>query len=105
MAYDIIGIINFYTLPFLLFLLGAWGIIVLRRNIIMLLISIELMLLGVNLALIFTSIFLDDLSGQIFSLFILIVAGGESAIGLAILVSFYRLQGIISMNYISFLKG
>jgi len=71
----------------------------------MILISIELMLLGVNLAFILFSVFLDDISGQIFSLFILTVAGGESAIGLAILVSFYRLQGIISVDYVSFLKS
>jgi NADH-quinone oxidoreductase subunit K len=63
------------------------------------------MLLAVNLAFIFFSVFLDDLSGKIFALFILTVAGGESAIGLAILVAFYRLQGIISVDYVSFLKS
>lgn len=105
MALEILGSINFFNLPLSLFLIGAWGIFVLRRNIIMLLISIELLLLAVNLAFIFFSVLLDDLSGQLFSLFILTVAGGESAIGLAILVSFYRLQGVISVDFVSFLKG
>lgn len=100
-----IGIVNFFNLPFVLFVLGAWGLFVLRRNVIMILVSIELLLLSVNLAFIFFSVFIDDLLGQVFSLFVLTVAGGESAIGLAILVAFYRLQGVISVDFVSFLKG
>jgi NADH-quinone oxidoreductase subunit K len=67
--------------------------------------SIEIMLLAVNLNFIFFSIYLDDLIGQLFSLYILTVAAAESAIGLAILVVYYRLRGIISIDNISLLKG
>lgn len=95
---------QFISFPLCIFLLGIWGL-VLRKNLILVLISIELLLLSVNLLFIFFSLYLDDISGQVFSLFILTVAGGESAIGLAILVSFYRLQSLISIDLVSFLKG
>jgi len=104
-AIGTVGLTSLFNLPFVLFLLGAWGIFVLRRNLILLLVSLELMLLAVNLAFIFSSLFLDDIVGQVFSLFILTVAAGESAIGLAIMVSFYRLQGVISLEALSHLKG
>lgn len=61
--------------------------------------------MSLNLIFILSSIYLDDISGQVFALFVLTVAGGESAIGLAILVSFYRLQSLISVDLVSFLKG
>lgn len=67
--------------------------------------SIELMLLAINFNLIIFSVYLDDIIGQVFSLFILTVAASESAIGLAILVIYYRLRGIISVDYISTIKG
>ena len=67
--------------------------------------SIEIMLLAINLNFIFFSIYLDDIMGQIFSLYILTVAAAESAIGLAILVVYYRLRGVISIDNISLLKG
>jgi NADH:ubiquinone oxidoreductase subunit K len=67
--------------------------------------SIELMLLSGNLMFIFFSIYLDDALGQIFSLFILSIAASESAIGLALIVIFYRLRGVISIDYISTIKG
>ncbi len=67
--------------------------------------SIEIMLLAINLNFIFFSIYLDDIIGQIFSLYILTVAAAESAIGLAILVVYYRLRGVISIDNISLLKG
>jgi NADH-quinone oxidoreductase subunit K len=67
--------------------------------------SIELILLSVNLLFIFFSLYLDDMSGQIFSLYILTIAAAESAIGLALIVIYYRLRGIISVDYISTIKG
>lgn len=76
-----------------------------RKNFLVILMSIEIMLLAVNLNFIFFSIYLDDLIGQIFALYILTVAAAESAIGLAILVVYYRLRGIIAVDNISSLKG
>jgi NADH-quinone oxidoreductase subunit K len=67
--------------------------------------SIELMLLAVNLLFIFLSIYLDDIIGQIFSLYILTIAAAESSIGLALIVIYYRLRGTISVDYISSIKG
>jgi NADH-quinone oxidoreductase subunit K len=67
--------------------------------------SIELMLLAVNILFIFLSIYLDDIIGQIFSLYILTIAAAESSIGLALIVIYYRLRGTISVDYISSLKG
>jgi NADH-quinone oxidoreductase subunit K len=76
-----------------------------RKNFLVILMSIEIMLLAVNLNFIFFSIYLDDLIGQIFALYVLTVAAAESAIGLAILVVYYRLRGIIAVDNISSLKG
>jgi len=97
--------INLLIIPIILFFLALWGIVVLRKNLLFILISIEVLLLAVNLSFLFASFFLDDIFGQIFSLFILTIAGAESAIGLAILVSFYRLQNVIAIDLVSFLKG
>ncbi|EPS73333.1 hypothetical protein M569_01418, partial [Genlisea aurea] len=88
-----------------LFLIGAFGVFITRRNIIVVLMSIELMLLGVNLFFIFLSVFLDDSLGQVFSLYILTIAAAESAIGLALIVIYYRLRSVISIDYISTIKG
>jgi NADH-quinone oxidoreductase subunit K len=76
-----------------------------RKNIILMLMSIELMLLAVNLNFIIFSVFLDDIMGQIFALFVLTVAAAESAIGLAILVVYYRIRGTVSIEYINLLKN
>ena len=76
-----------------------------RKNIILMLMSIELMLLAVNLNLIIFSVFLDDVVGQLFALFILTVAAAESAVGLSILVVYYRIRGTISIEYINLMKG
>jgi NADH-quinone oxidoreductase subunit K len=96
---------QFLALSFILFILGLWGIFLNRKNLILILMSIELMLLAVNLNFILFSIVLDDLFGQLFALFILTVAAAESAIGLAILVAFYRLRGSIAINYLNTMKG
>ena len=95
----------FIFINFFLFLLGLWGIIATRKNIIIILMSIELMLLSINLNFIVFSILLDDILGQIFALLVLTVAAAEAAIGLAILIIFYRIRGIISIDFISVIKG
>lgn len=87
------------------FLIGILGIFLIKKNIIIILMSIELMLLAININFVIFSVYLDDITGQIFALFILTVAAAESAIGLAILVVYYRIKGIISINFINSIKG
>lgn len=89
----------------ILFFIGMIGIFITRKNIIIILMCIELMLLAVNMNFIVYSSYLDDLLGQIFALFILTVAAAESAIGLAILVVYYRINGTIMTLFINSLKG
>lgn len=89
----------------MLFLLGVWGIFFNRKNILIMLMSIELMLLAVNLNFLIFSTYLDDLIGQLFSLLILTVAAAESSIGLALLVIYYRTRGTIAIEYMNLLKG
>lgn len=96
---------HYLTLSAILFFLGLAGVIANRKNIIYILMSIELMLLGVNLQMVSFSAYYSDLSGQIFTMFILTVAAAEVAIGLAILVSFYRNKNSISVADINQLKG
>lgn len=88
-----------------LFFLGLGGIIVNRKNILIILMSIEQMLLAVNLNFIYSSIFLDDIAGQVFGIFILTVAAAESAIGLAILLVYYRVRGSIDIEKINLIQG
>ncbi|MCL4150532.1 UNVERIFIED_CONTAM: hypothetical protein GTU68_038558 [Idotea baltica] len=90
---------------FLLFLVGVLGIFITRKNIIIILMCVELMLLGVNLEFIIFSLYFDDIIGQLFSLFVLTVAAAESAIGLAILVVYFRIKGTIGTLFINSLKG
>lgn len=96
---------SFLRVSLILFLLGLSGIMLNRRNIIVVLMSIELMLLAVNLNFIVFSVFLDDLMGQVFALFVLTVAAAESAIGLAILVVYYRVRGSIAIQSINLMHG
>ena len=99
-------LINHYLiLSSLIFLLGVIGIFLNRKNVISILMSIELILLGVNINFIAFSYFSSDLIGQIFSLFILTVAAAEAAIGLAILVVYFRNKGTIDVKDINVLKG
>jgi NADH-quinone oxidoreductase subunit K len=88
-----------------LFLIGLSGIFLNRKNIIILLMSIELMLLAINFNFIIFSVFLDDILGQLFALLILTVAAAESAIGLAILIIYYRIRGAIAIELINLIKG
>lgn len=90
---------------FFLFFTGILGIVTNQRSILLILMCIELMLLSVNLNFIVFSVYLDDAYGQIFSLFILTVAAAESAIGLAVLILYYRIRGKISINQKATLKG
>lgn len=100
-----IDFLTFLMVPISLFLIGLGGIMLNQRNIIIVLMSIELMLLAVNLNFIISSVFLDDLFGQVFALFILTVAGAESAVGLAILVVYYRVRGSIEMDTCNLMQG
>lgn len=89
----------------LLFIIGSFGMFTSRKHIIITLISLEIILLAININFMVFSVYLDDFLGQIYSLLIFTVAAGESAIGLAILIVFYRLRGGISTNLIQLLKG
>jgi NADH-quinone oxidoreductase subunit K len=88
-----------------LFLIGALGLVLNRKNILITLMSIELMLLAVNLNFVIFSIYLDDITGYVFVLFILTIAAAESAIGLAILTIYYRLKNTIQIDKIKNIKG
>lgn len=98
-------LVNYLWLSTALFLLGIWGVFLNRKNVIIMLMSIELMLLAINLSFIVFSVYLDDIIGQIFALLVLTVAGAESAIGLALLVVYYRIRGTIDVEFINILKG
>nr|AST08907.1 NADH dehydrogenase subunit 4L [Micractinium conductrix] len=98
-------LVKYLAVSMILFLLGIWGIFLNRKNILVMLMSIELMLLAVNLNFLVFSVYLDDLLGQLFALLILTVAAAESAIGLALLVVYYRIRGTIAVEFINLLKG
>ena len=100
-----VGISHFLTVSAILFTLGVFGIFLNRKNIIVILMSIELILLSVNINFVAFSAHLGDLAGQVFTMFILTVAAAEAAIGLAILVVYFRNRGSIEVEDISTLKG
>ena len=100
-----IGIGHYLTLGAIIFLIGIVGIFLNRKNVIVILMSIELILLAVNINLVAFSIFINDISGQIFTLFIFTVAAAEAAIGLAIIVVYFRNAGSIRVEDIEKLKG
>ncbi len=87
------------NLSIIIFIIGILGFILNRKNIILMIISIELMLLSVTLLLLIVSYTIDDNIGQVFSIYIISIAGAESVIGLSILVSYYRLRGTISLQH------
>ena len=97
--------VKFLVFSTILFLLGVLGIFIARKNIIIILMCVELMLLAVNLNFIVFSVYLDDILGEVFALFVLTVAAAEASIGLAILVVYYRIRGTVGIDYISSLKG
>ena len=100
-----IGLGHYLTLGAVIFTIGVIGIFLNRKNVIVILMSIELILLAVNINLVSFSIFLNDINGQIFTLFILTVAAAEAAIGLAIIVVYYRGSQTIRVEEINKLKG
>ncbi|WP_395664985.1 NADH-quinone oxidoreductase subunit NuoK [Methylocella sp.] len=100
-----VSLAHFLITAAIIFTIGVAGIILNRKNIIVVLMSVELILLSVNVNLVAFSSFLGDLTGQIFSLFILTVAAAEAAIGLAILVAYYRNRGSIAVEDINMMKG
>jgi NADH-quinone oxidoreductase subunit K len=101
----VIGIEHYIVVSAILFVLGVLGIFLNRKNIIVILMAIELILLSVNLQLVAFSAFLGDLVGQVFAMFVLSVAAGEAAVGLAILVIYFRGRGTIAVDDVDRLKG
>ena len=100
-----IGLTHYLSVAAILFSLGIFGIFVNRKNVIIILMSIELMLLAVNINLVAFSTALGDMVGQVFAMFVLTVAAAEAAIGLAILVVYYRNRGSIAVEDIHLMKG
>jgi NADH-quinone oxidoreductase subunit K len=101
----VIGLIHYLVVAAVLFTMGVLGIFVNRKNLIVILMAIELILLAVNINLVAFSSYLGDLVGQVFAMFVLAVAAGESAIGLAILVIYFRGRGTIAVDDVNRMKG
>ena len=100
-----IGLGHYLTLAAIIFAIGVVGIFLNRKNVIIILMSIELILVAVNINLVSFSIYLQDLTGQVFAMFILTVAAAEAAVGLAIIVAYYKNKGSIHVEQINSLKG
>ena len=100
-----IGLSHYLTIAAILFTLGIFGIFLNRKNVIIILMSIELILLAVNINLVSFSVFLHDLAGQVFAMLVLTVAAAEAAIGLAIIVVYFRNRGTIAVEDINLMKG
>ncbi|VAW05317.1 NADH-ubiquinone oxidoreductase chain K [hydrothermal vent metagenome] len=100
-----IGIEHYLVVSSILFVMGMLGIFLNRKNIIIILMAIELILLAVNLNLVAFSAFLGDMTGQVFAMFVLTVAAAEAAIGLAILVIYFRQRGTIAVDDVNRMKG
>ena len=100
-----IGLSQYLTVAAIIFTVGIFGIFLNRKNVIVILMSVELILLSVNINLVAFSTFLGELVGQIFALLVLTVAAGEAAIGLAILVTYFRNRGTIAVEDINLMKG
>jgi len=100
-----IGLAHYLTVAAILFTLGIFGIFLNRKNVIIIMMSIELMLLAVNINFVAFSVVLNDLVGQVFAMFVLTVAAAEAAIGLAILVVYFRNRGTIQVEDIDLMRG
>lgn len=100
-----IGLAHYLTVGAALFTIGVFGIFVNRRNVIILLMCIELILLAVNVNLVAFSAYLGSIDGQVFALFVLTVAAAEAAVGLAILVTYFRNRGDIAVEDLNLMKG
>jgi len=101
----VIGLTHYLVVAAILFGLGVFGIVANRKNLILILMAIELILLAVNINLVAFSSYLGDLVGQVFAMFVLTVAAGEAAIGLAILVIYFRGRATISVDDVNRMKG
>jgi NADH-quinone oxidoreductase subunit K len=97
--------LNYIILSILLFIIGTCGMFIFRKNVISILISLELIILSLNINFIVFSCYIDDILGQIYALLILTIAAAESSVGLAIIIVYYRLRGGIAIDLISLLKG
>ena len=100
-----IGLTHYLGVAAALFVIGIFGIFLNRKNVIVILMSVELILLAVNINLVAFSVYLHDVVGQIFAMFVLTVAAAEAAVGLAILVTFFRNRGDIAVDDASMMKG
>ena len=100
-----VGLSHYLAVGAVLFTIGVFGIFLNRKNVIIILMSIELILLSVNVNLVAFSAYLGDLVGQVFAMFVLTVAAAEAAIGLAILVVFYRNRGTIAVEDVNMMRG
>ncbi len=100
-----VGLTHYLIVAALLFTIGVFGIFINRKNVIVILMAIELILLAVNINLVAFSVYLGNLTGQVFALFVLTVAAAEAAIGLAILVVYFRNRGSIAVDEINMMKG
>jgi NADH-quinone oxidoreductase subunit K len=101
----VIGLAHFLTVAAILFVIGVLGIFLNRRNVILMLMCIELLLLSVNINLVAFSAYLGDMVGQVFAMFVLTVAAAEAAIGLAIMVIFFRRRGSIAIDAADQMRG
>ena len=101
----IVGLSHYLTVAAILFTIGVFGIFINRKNVIVILMSVELILLAVNINLVSFSAFLGDLVGQVFALLVLTVAAAEASIGLAILVVFFRNRGSIAVEDVNVMRG
>ena len=99
-----LGYQHFFTLSLLIFCIGIIGLIINRKNLILILMAVEIILLSANINLVSASVFLDDIQGQILTIFVLTIAAAEAAIGLAILVIYFRNKGDINILHINELK-
>ncbi len=100
-----IGLGNYLTVAAILFTIGVFGFLLNRKNVIVILMSIELILLAVNINFVAFSAYLGNIAGQVFALFVLTVAAAEAAIGLAILVIYFRNRGTIAVEDVNLMKG
>ena len=99
------NLLNFLVISFFLFFSGLFGIFLNRKNVLIIIMSIELVFFSINFNFLIASVFIDDLIGQLMTLFILTVAAAESSIGLSIFLTFYRKKGTIAIEFINVLKG
>jgi NADH:ubiquinone oxidoreductase subunit K len=93
------------SISILIFFIGLFGIVINRKNILLIIICVELNLLAINFAFLISSFYLDDVLGQIYTIFVLVVAAAETSIGLAILVVYYRIRGTISIEFLNKLRS